>query len=323
VTQRERPLTFVPLGVGVSTVVWTFPSGTPPSSTLLTPEASWSQLGMFTVSLAAAGGGGTALGTGTVIVAAGGAGAPCAADEDCDGSVGLTCLCGAGTVCPATLAAGLCLRRCETNACAPGEACIDLARGGSALPDGGVGDGGAADAFRVRACLPSCASAATCRVGFDCRSLPEVAPGAPPGASYSWTQACFAPVLGDVGAACADPDGTPDGSRCLTGHCEALGARGVCTDVCDADSPCPSYAACATMPSLGARCLPRCAAGADCGDPLLACQGAGGGGLGFSLPAGEPAATMLCSVKRCTTPADCAPAGNCTVVGGGKFCVRP
>jgi len=320
---RQRPLTFVPLGVGVSTVVWTFASGSPPSSTLLTPEASWTQLGAYSVSLAAAGGGGTALGNGTVQIVPGGAGSACSADEDCDGSVGLSCLCGAGSGCPAELAAGLCARRCETTSCAPGEACVDLARGGVAPVDGGAGgDGGATDAFRVRLCLPTCSTSATCRTGLSCLPLPEVAPGAALGAPYTWVRACFAPVLGEVGDACAAPDGTLEGSRCSTGRCEALGARGVCTDSCDVGAPCPDTAACVTMPSIGPRCLRRCTAGEDCGDPLMQCEGPGAGGLGFSLPPTEPPTTLLCAAKRCTQPSDCAPAGTCKTVGGAQFCVN-
>jgi hypothetical protein len=322
VAARQRPLTFVPLGIGVSAVAWSFPGGAPLSSTLLTPEASWDQLGSYTVSLAAGGGGGTALGNGSIVITAGGAGSACAADRDCDGTQGLSCLCGAGVACPAELSAGLCARRCETGPCAPGEVCIDLARGGVAASDGGMGDGGAADPFRVRLCLPGCTSSATCRTGLACLQLPEVAPGAPLAAPYTWTQACFAPVLADVGAACVAPDGTLDDSRCSTGHCEGLGARGLCTDACDGMAPCPQGAVCATMPGLGPRCLLRCTAGQDCGDPLLSCQGAGVGGLGFALPSGEPGTTLLCAEKRCNVPADCAPSGQCKTVGGAQFCVR-
>ncbi len=317
---RGRPLTFVPLGVGVDTVVWTFPGATPSSSTILTPEARWAALGSYTVSLASGGGGATALGTGFVQIAAGGAGAACGGDVDCDASLGLTCLCGDGAGCPAPLSAGLCARRCESVACAPGEVCADLTRGGAALADGGAGDGGADEAFRARVCLPACTADASCRSGLSCLELPVVAPGAPAGGPYGWASACFAPVAGEVGAPCRAPGGLPDGSRCLSGQCEALGARGVCSASC-AGMACPAGTACATVPQLGARCLARCAAGDDCHDPLMACQPAGAGGLGYSLPPAEPVGTTLCTPKRCALAADCAPAGQCSDVGGAKFCV--
>jgi hypothetical protein len=316
---RGRPLTFIPLGVGASSVMWKFPSGEPASSNLLTPDATWSTLGSFTVSLAAGGSGGTALGSGTVQIVPGQAGAGCLADEDCDATVGLTCLCPGGVGCPASLEAGLCVRRCESAVCVPGEACIDLARGGAALPDGGTTDGGASDPFRARVCLPTCVDDTSCRIGFACRAMPEVASGAPLGASYTWVDACFAPVLGDVGAACDDPDGTPNGSRCLTGRCESLGARGICTDDC-ADVACPASAVCVTLPTVGARCLRRCTSGGDCGDPLMACDAPGPGGLGFALPPSEPSTTTLCAPKRCTSTPDCAPAGTCQTVSGAQFC---
>jgi hypothetical protein len=321
---RQRPLTFVPLGVGVSTVVWSFPGGAPSSSTLLTPEASWAQLGDYTVSLAAGGGGGTALGSGIIHIVPGGSGSACTGDQDCDSAAGLSCLCGEGSGCPAQLASGVCVRRCETASCQAGEACVDLARGGVAPGDGGVngGDGGATDAFRVRACLRTCASTSSCRAGLACLELPSVSAGAPLAAPYTWVKACFAPVLGEVGASCAAPDGSLDDSRCLTGHCQPLGARGVCTDACDDGSPCPSTAVCAMLPSTGPLCLRRCTAGEDCGDPLTACSGPGAGGLGYALPPGEPMSTLLCAEKRCSLPADCAPAGTCSNLGGASFCVK-
>jgi len=151
--------------------------------------------------------------------------------------------------------------------------------------------------------------------------LPTVAPGAAPQADYVWTEACFADALSDTGAACRDAYGNLDGTSCLTGRCEAFGARGLCTDECDAERPCPDHAACATLPSVGARCLSRCAMGEACGDPLLACQLGGAGGLGYSLSSSEPASTTLCAPKRCTLPADCAPSGTCASVGGALFCI--
>jgi hypothetical protein len=318
----ERPLTFIPLGVNVASVLWTLPGASPATSKALTPEATWSQLGSYDVMLAAEGGGGAALGTGTVDIVGGAAGSTCASDADCDGTTGLRCLCGAGQDCPGALAAGLCARRCEDTPCDADEACVDLTRGGSAPPDGGVDDGGVSEAFRVRVCLPPCTSTSSCRVGFTCRSLPVVAIGAPADGAYTWSQACFADVLGDVGAPCRDPSGALDDASCLTGHCQALGARGICTDACSASAACPSYATCATLPSDGSLCLADCAKASDCADPLIDCIGPGAGGLGYTLPASAPSTTTLCAPKRCSQPSDCAPAGTCTSVGGAEFCVE-
>ena len=323
VATPERPLTFVPLGVGVESVLWTFAGGSPPTSTTLTPEALWTHAGSYDVTLAAAGGGGAALGTGTVNVVAGAAGDTCASDSDCDASTGLTCLCGDGDHCPGGLAAGLCARRCESAPCDVGEQCVDLTRGGAAAPDGGSPDGGSPDAYRVRVCLPACSASTTCRAGFSCLPLPVVAVGAPSGGAYSWGSACFADVLGQVGAPCRAADGTLDDASCLTGHCEALGARGVCTDVCGAGATCPTQAVCANIASIGPRCLVTCATATGCDDPLLDCVGPGAGGLGYTLPPEAPANTMLCAEKRCTQPSDCTPAGDCTPVDGADFCTLP
>ena len=323
-TTRNRPLTFVPLSVGVESVVWTFPGATPSSSTVSSPAARWTSLGTFTVSLATGGGGGTAVGSGAVRVVAAGAAAVCLSDADCDASVGLSCLCSSGTSCPAALAAGLCARRCETTPCIAGEVCADLTRAGSASPPdaGEAPDGGATDAFRVRLCVPTCSAVTSCRTGFACAELPVNSAGSPPGAPYSWQSACFAPVLGAVGTACRNADGTPDDSRCASGHCEGLGAQGVCSGTCDDDNHCPTNAVCATVPSIGGRCLMRCSTTTDCGDVLMACKGPATGGLGFSLPSGVSATTTLCAPKRCTVPADCGLAGTCTVVGSASYCLR-
>ncbi len=43
-----RPLTFIPLGLGVEAVVWTFPGGDSRElSTELTPEVNWAQPGQL------------------------------------------------------------------------------------------------------------------------------------------------------------------------------------------------------------------------------------------------------------------------------------
>ncbi len=318
-TSRDRLLTFIPFGTGAQNVVWTFPSGSPSSSTLSSPEVRWSKLGSYTVSLAVGGGGGTALGEGAVKVVAVNAGAACVSDDDCDQSTGLRCLCPAGSGCPGALAAGVCARRCEGTPCSAGEICADLTLGGTAgVADGGANaDGGASDAYRVRLCLPSCVSSGECRAGFTCAERPVGSSAT----GYTWQSACFASVLGPIGAACRDVDGAPDNARCITGLCEPLGARGVCSEDCDDDHPCPSHAVCANVPSQGQRCLARCATSAACDDARMACLAPGPGGLGFTLPTGVPPTTTLCSPKRCVVGADCGSAGTCQAVSGASFCL--
>ena len=320
----HRALTFVPLGPGVQTLVWTLPGGDPATSALVSPTVTWSADGTYAVMLATGGSGGSAVSSGTVNIVAGAAGAACLGPSDCDATLGLTCLCSAEQGCPAGLAAGFCVRPCAMTSCAFGEVCIDLSRGPKGADvDGGVPDGGVDGGYRIHACLPACTTSASCRLGLSCRSLPQVAVGATEDEPYAWARACFAEVPGAVGESCDDVDGIPEPGQCITGRCEPLGADGVCTDVCGADQPCPDSAACVTIPSVGPRCLLRCQTESDCSDPLLACQGPGPGGLGFSLSSSEPASTTLCSPKRCTGVADCTPAGTCVSLGGGQFCAKP
>jgi PKD repeat protein len=328
-------LTFVPLGAGVDTFVWSFPGGDPSSSKALSPVVRYAHPGGYQVMLAAGGSAGTITASGTVLVAAGGLGAPCDDPSECDVASGLTCLCASGA-CPGGLSSGLCTHACSGGGCAPGEACADLTRGapapdlgssdGGAELDGGAPnvDGGAAAAWRASYCLRGCAVDADCRPGFLCRDVPVLASGESAGGSYFWQRVCFADLLGSDGASCLGADEDPAPSSCLSGRCDPLGARGLCTSSCSAMS-CPSQASCATFagaPTLP-RCLSRCDAQHPCSDPLLACQLPGGAGaLGFTVSAGDPAGTTYCSPKRCTQPSDCAPSGSCTVLSGGTFCTR-
>src|SRR5262245_26486005 len=73
-------LTFVPLSTGVTTFVWTFAGGDPPSSRAITPSVLFSRPGTYAVTLAAGGPAGTTSATGTVIVTSGGVGSPCRDD---------------------------------------------------------------------------------------------------------------------------------------------------------------------------------------------------------------------------------------------------
>jgi hypothetical protein len=197
--------------------------------------------------------------------------------------------------------------------------CADLARGFVAPADGGVPDGGGADEWRDALCLPVCTDDSDCRPGFSCRELPALNSGQVSGGSFTWMKACFSDALGNVGDACAAADGLPDDARCLSGRCDPLGARGVCTADC-ATVMCPTTAGCAAFNGTPSdhQCLRRCDAQHPCDDPLLDCLAPGGSGaFGFTLSPADPG-TSYCAPKPCTTPADCAPAGTCT----SSFCTK-
>lgn len=322
-------LTFVPLGSGVDTFVWTFPGGDPSGSKAISPEVRYARPGSYQVMLAAGGAAGTIITTGTVVVSAGGVGAPCDDPSQCDVEDGLTCVC-AGGACPGGLALGLCTRACAGGGCAAGEECADFTRGlpPPQAPDGGVADGGALDGsapdWRASYCLMGCNVDGDCRPGFFCREVPVLAAGQSAGGAYTWRRACFADALSDDGDSCIDPMGQPAPASCLSGRCDPFGARDLCTSSCVKMS-CPSAASCATFANAPAdpRCLIRCDSSHPCADPLLACQPVGGaGGLGFTVAPADPVGTTYCSPKRCAGPADCAPAGSCTALGGGSFCTR-
>ncbi len=342
-------LTFVPLSSGVSTSTWTFAGGSPATSMALSPVVTYSSTGSYLVGLAGGGPGGTVAATGTVVVTAGATGAACSSDQDCDAATGLRCWC-AGGVCPGALAAGFCTRSCASGAppCDSGQLCVDLTRGLIAPmsddewtpPDGGASDGGAfgfdgglrhgardggaysttddGGAWRGVVCVPGCADANQCRTGLQCRALPTVTTGA---ASYGWSLGCFADLLGDVGASCTAASGALDPSACLSGRCDPLGARGVCTTGCSTTAACPTASGCVQLHDADsdALCLARCSATAPCTDPLLTCAAAGQTGeLGFSIVSGASDATY-CAPKPCTSANDC-PGGRCQVAGAASFC---
>ena len=283
-------LTFVPLLTGATTYVWTFTGGDPTMSSVINPSVLYARPGSYGVQLAAGGPGGTVAASGKVLVTAGGAGAPCSDDSDCDGVNGLSCLCGHGANgCPGALGSGICTRSCEASTCDGGQVCVDLQRGFSApmsFSDGGVADGGVPQPWREPICLPGCTTSDDCRPGLSCREVPSLMPLGVSGGPYTWRRACFANALGDDGDACVSPSGDADPSGCLSGRCDPLGARGLCTSPCD-DFGCPSSAACIAFSAAPAQhlCLRRCDATYPCSDPLLDCLPAGQpGSLGFTVP---------------------------------------
>lgn len=324
-------LTFVPLGSGVNTFVWTFAGGVPATSKAIEPVVRFATPGTYMVTLAAGGAGGTTTSTGTVVVSAGVTGSPCLGDSDCDASAGLSCICKPGeTGCVGALSIGFCSRGCDGTVCAAGEICADLSRGAAYSPsasDGGVDGGGpGSDVWRRALCLPGCAMTSACATGFSCRELPALPAGGMARGAYSWRRGCFANVGGDDGDSCLSPTGQPDPSRCLSGRCDAYGARGLCSSPCATTSDCPSRAACATYngPPAAHACLRRCDATFLCnGDPLLDCEPAGQlGGLGFAISPAEAPSARYCAPLRCSMASQCAPSGTCTAMGGGSFCLR-
>jgi PKD repeat protein len=324
----QAPLTlkFVPLGSGVDTFVWTFNGGMPASSKVTAPTVAWTAPGTYGVTLAAGGAAGQTTSSGTVIVTSGATGSPCLGDVDCDATSGLSCVCKPGdTGCVGGLAVGFCTRGCSGGGCGAGEICADFTRGGAYVP-GGNDDGGASgDVWRRALCVPSCTQPSDCRAGFDCRELPTLKPGASAGGAYGWQRGCFADVGGDDGDSCDSAAGDPQPWACLSGRCDRMGARGLCTSGCATTSDCPSTAACASYngsPQTGA-CLVRCDTMHLCtSDPLLDCELANQvGGLGFSISPSEPGATRYCAPLRCSLASQCAPSGSCTAMGGASFCM--
>ena len=321
-------LTLVPLGSGVDTFVWTLPGGDPSTSKAISPSVMYGTPGVYPVTLAAGGAAGTTTAMGTVVVSAGVTGSGCLDDTDCDASAGLFCVCKPGeSGCVGALGVGFCSRTCSGSLCAAGERCVDLTRGG-AYVSGGDDGGATGDVWRRALCLPACTVASDCRAGLLCRELPSLTAGSLAGGPYSWQKGCFADIGGDDGDACAAATGQPDDARCLSGRCDAYGARGLCSSPCTTSSDCPTTAACGSYnaPPSGPSnaCLRRCDATFLCGgDPLLDCEGANQvGGLGFVVTPSEAPSVRFCAPLRCTMTSQCAPSGSCTPMGGGSFCLR-
>jgi len=321
-------LTFVPVGQGVSTFVWSFPGGNPADARTVSPSTSYVTPGSYQVMLAAGGTAGTITANAVIQVTAGEVGASCGLDRECDSAMSLGCVCKPSDGCAAGLGAGLCSRGCQGGGCGIQARCVDLTPpsgvdGGSAPEpadvDGGT-DGGSllvisdplAGPWREALCLPICTTDTDCRAGLSCRELPSLASGQSAGGTFTWQRGCFANLLGEVGAACVDAYRTTRNERCLSRRCDHFGARGLCTAACATDADCPSYAACATFAgSPGSVCLAKCDSTHACTDPLLACESPGApGAQGFTVAAAV--AATYCAPKRCTKTSDCAPAGTCT-----------
>jgi hypothetical protein len=163
--------------------------------------------------------------------------------------------------------------------------------------------GGSAD-WQRPLCLPACSGDGDCP-GARCRDLLDEEGG--------WTRACLPDgLLADDGAPCDDATGTPDPTRCASGSCLALGARGLCAASCDGGGVCPPDGACAGLD--GAKvCLVGCTARPCDADPWLGCEAPDpSGSLGFSVDAATPDPAGYCAPRRCSVPSDCGPDGACT-----------
>ncbi len=307
-------LTFVSLLAGTTSHVWTTTGGDPASSTTLSPTVRYDKPGTYTARLAAEGPGGTSVYSGTILVTPGGLAAPCRSDSDCDEANGLSCLCQGGA-CPGGLAVGLCTKNCDLYGCGVGGVCADLDRGGGPRPtgDAGLGDGGAAsssEAWRARLCLPACSSDDECRPGLACLQLATRPTG-------SYQRACFARVAGEVGAPCTDGSGKPDGSRCLSGKCLAVGAYGQCSEDCMMTT-CPTGSECVNVAGKSAVCLAHCTNLVSCADPLLSCQLPSTSGDLGELGLSGSSTVALCAPRPCDDDLVCEPLGHCA----SGYCTR-
>ncbi len=276
----------------IDAYLWDFGDGD--TLTDAAPTHVYATPGVYDVSLAVGGPGGTANQDkpAVVVVRAAEAGSPCAADEQCGPS--LECVCGSGDGCGAVLPFGLCAAACsDTTPCASG-VCADLAP--APAP---------ADDWRRTLCVPDCSGGGSCPAGLTCQSLR--------GADGAWVQGCFAPgALAPIGASCRDGAGATDDSRCASGRCADLGARGLCVAACSGGD-CPGNAACATFEdgSVGPWCVADCSAATCDGDPWLACETPGGTDtLDFTVDE-TPDAAGYCAPKACTGAAECGLDGAC------------
>jgi hypothetical protein len=173
----------------------------------------------------------------------------------------------------------------------------------------------AREAWQEPLCLRPCAADGECAPGLRCRDLPARAPAS------GWLRACFPGFPIGLGGSCRGAGGQLRNDLCVTGQCADLGANGLCSRDC-AKAPCPLGAACATLSDGRQLCLQRCSPDLPCDrDRLLACALPNAGPLGFTVPAGAPPGPY-CAPRRCTSPADCGPAGSCRGDPEGAHCVR-
>ena len=291
-------LSFAPVSPApIDVYQWRFGDGSAPDGRA-SPDHVFDAPGTYDVALSAQGPGGTAGITraGIVVVGPGALGGACSDASQCASG---DCVCGAGSGGCAGVAAGFCSAACSAaTACADGAVCANLSAAAGGSPP---------DAWQTRLCLPDCSGGAPCPAGLTCRELLR-------GDAGGWVSACFAPgLVGDIGDSCTAPDGSLDDAACTSGSCLPLGLRGVCSAPCSAGE-CPASAACAVFAggSPAPSCLARCGPGTSCsGDPLLACEPAGGtGALSFTVDE-PPAEAGYCAPRPCAAPDDCGPLGQC------------
>lgn len=296
-------LSFAPVSPApIDVYQWTFGDGSAPDGRAA-PDHLFTTPGTYDVALSVQGPGGTAgiSKAGIVVVGPGALGGACSDSSACASG---DCVCGAGDGGCTGVAAGFCSAACSAAApCAGGAVCADLSAAAGGQPPA---------AWQARLCLPDCSSGAPCPAGLTCRELLR-------GDAGGWVSACFAPgLVGDVGDSCTAPDGSLDDAACATGACLSLGLRGMCSAPCSAGT-CPPSAACAVFAggSPAPSCVARCGPGTPCdGDPLLACEPAGGNGaLSFTVDE-TPSDQGYCAPRHCTVPDDCGSLGQCQ----GGFC---
>jgi PKD repeat protein len=313
-------LTFTPIASeGLTRFLWTFGDKTP-SSSERSPRHTYTVPGKYDVTLTA--GGSSELGSiqksrvEYVHVELAPIGAACDVDSQC---ATMSCWCGSAAPCTPVLTRGLCGQRCDDEAggptaCPELTVCADLSAAGAVpltVPP-------SADGWRRPLCLAACGTDDDCPDGFRCRDLLAGQPVTVRG----WVRACFANYPLPIGARCGDPTGKPVDADCASRTCADLGAFRRCSADCGAIG-CPPGTTCAHFGDGRNLCLAACGGGTICNDdPLLACEAPGSKGpLGFAV-ANDPVAqaATYCAPKRCTTGADCGPAGSCP--SGGGNCAR-
>ncbi|MEM9491203.1 MAG: hypothetical protein AAGC55_18790, partial [Myxococcota bacterium] len=269
-------------------------------SDLPSPVVTFTEPGEVSVRLIVGGPGGTAevVKPGIIRVVRSGLGADCAADSDC--ADGRECVCPAGESCPAGLDSGLCSVECGPSAPCLLGVCAALDAGAAEPAD-----------WRRSLCLPACDSDSECPADLRCQEFRD-------GAGAGWVRGCFAPgVVAAMGQSCFDAAGQPDNSRCASGVCAAVGARGACSALCE-NADCPPSSTCATFIDPGPEldeplCLLRCFSPELClDDPWLACELPDGTGrLDFTVDDKMPISDSYCAPRTCVDAGDCGVDGRC------------